>query len=98
MFQPVSSRTSAWRARWATQFSVGLRQGKLPPGVSLREAALGLMQRGRALRGISLADPEAIKERLRKANEARKRNREDRKQRERMDKLCRPYRESTRDL
>jgi hypothetical protein len=31
-------------------------------------------------------------------NEARKRKREELKQREQMDQLCRPWRESTRDL
>jgi len=52
------------------------------------------MQRGRALHGIALAGPEAIAERLRGANEARLRNREQRVARER---LCRMWLESTRE-
>jgi hypothetical protein len=97
----VSSRTSAWRARRASKLSAGLRQGELPHDVSLREAALGLMQRGRALIGIRRAEQGCgmpIAERLRLANEARRRKREQRIQNERMERLCRPWRESTRDL
>jgi hypothetical protein len=37
-------------------------------------------------------------ERLALANEARKRNRDERGKHERLDYLCRPWRESTRDL
>ena len=96
MGKSVSSRTSAWRARWASLLSAGLRQGEPPPGVSLRQAALSLMQRGRALKGIKRAGPEAVAERLVLANEARRQKRERRIQHERMDRLSRPWRESTR--
>jgi hypothetical protein len=57
-----------------------------------------LLQRQRALKGIKRAGSEAIAQGLRKANEARRQKREQRIQLERMDRLCRPWRESTLDL
>jgi len=60
------------------------------------KAAWRLQCRHRAFKSLSVGMP--WPERLARANEARKRNREERRRRERMDQLCQPWRESTRDL
>lgn len=77
--------------RKAGLLSVAFREGD-------RDAAWRLKQRGRALKGIKRAGPEAIAERLRRANEARRKKCERRLRHERMERLCRPWQESTRDL
>lgn len=79
------------RLRIASQLSRELREG----GPRAATAAFRLKQRQRALKGIAQYGWES---RLKLANEARKRYRDERRKREAMDQLCQPWRESTRDL
>ena len=84
----MSSRTSRYRQRKASQLSHMFALGD-------PDAALRLRQRRLALQGIDKYD---WIERLALANAARRRYRDQRAQRERMAALCRPWRESTRNL
>jgi hypothetical protein len=86
-----SSLASLRRGRIASQLSRELREG----GERASGAAFRLKQRQRALKGIGQYGWEW---RLKLANEARKQNRKERRKRERGDEICRPWRESTRDL
>jgi hypothetical protein len=59
------------------------------------DAGFRLFQRWRALRGIAVAGPDAITERLRKANAARKRYRDEREREAARRKALRPFVESS---
>jgi hypothetical protein len=83
-----SSVTSGKRRKKATALARAFRAGD-------KRAAYRLKMRGLALRGIRLWGWEW---RVKLMNEARKSKRDQRKRREQMDQLCRPWRESTRDL
>jgi hypothetical protein len=89
MDTPDSSRTSRWRTRKATLLSRAFHEGN-------RDAAWRLQQRYRAF--LSLQHGMPWQERLAFANEARRKNREFRIQREQMNEVCRPWCETTRDL
>jgi hypothetical protein len=58
-------------------------------------AAFRLQQRQRPLKGVEQCGWEWW---LKPTNETRKRNRDERRKRERMDRRCWPWRKSTRDL
>jgi hypothetical protein len=78
-----SSLAALRRRRIASRLSRELREG----GWRASAAAFRLKQRQRALIEIAQYGWEW---RLKLANEARKRNRDERRRRERMDQLCRP--------
>jgi hypothetical protein len=59
------------------------------------DAARSLAKRRAALKGIEI---HGWKWRLKLANEALQQKRNERRRRERMDQLCRPWKESTREL
>lgn len=86
-----SSRSARKRRRRASRLSRRWHLGD-------RDAGFRLFQRWRALRGIAVAGPDAIAERLRKANTARAAKREAAKIEAAKREAMRPYMESTRDL
>ena len=89
MVKSVSSRMSLRRWRKARSNGAAWRAGD-------SGARFSLIQRWRAFRSLKVGMP--WQERLALANEARKRNCDERKMRERMDQLCRSWQESTGDL
>jgi hypothetical protein len=86
-----SSRSARKRRRRASYLSRSWHLGN-------RDAGFRLFQRWRALRGIAVASPDAIAERLRKANAARAAKREAARIEASKREAMRPYMESTREL
>src|SRR5262249_25451956 len=85
----VPSRTSRWRRRRASLLSRAFRDGDT-------KAAFSLRQRRLAYRSLETGMPWS--ERLVLARAARRRNRAQRNRQEQMDRLCRPWRDSAREL
>jgi hypothetical protein len=86
------SRTSRWRLRRSRQWSCALKD---KDKAVAKDAARRLQRRGLALRGIA---KHGWKWKIALMNEARRQKQEERANRERMDRLCRPWLESTREL
>lgn len=85
----MPSLRSRARERRASRLSAEFRAGDAKAGFSL-------FQRYRAFKSLILGMP--WPERLARANKAWERKRKEQLERERFDRLSRPYRESTRDL